>query len=115
MSFDQSLDQALEHWRRYSLSGKHEPVKCISIESRYRSPQTWHATEPTRNIDVLLAEKVEKAVVINPHRDLIVYSVLKPKTSLFKVCRMAGIKPYQFTDTLNKARQMLAIRLRITA
>lgn len=53
---------ALAHWRRWARRQPQIPhARAGSIESRYRSPQVWHAEQPREPLDMRLATLVENA------------------------------------------------------
>lgn len=110
------LDMLLINWARWAKNPALSLGHCKSLESRYRSPQTWHANEMRPQVDILAAHRVEDAVVkLNPGaRMLIVYNFVAPHLNFFQICRKAGVKPHNFDDAYLKARESLQNRLTIT-
>lgn len=110
------LQDRLLNWAKWAKASRREPVSCKSLETRYRSPQHWHAPEPTVFIDILDAVEVEKAIIKmpRPQINIIVYSHIKSGYDFHAFCsknRIHGTKlvskSEQFKIDLERAETML--------
>jgi len=110
------FEAAMSNWARWAQSTQPSGDRCRSLESGYRSPQTWHAEEPHIEVDVLDAERIEYAVVSLPPniRHLIVYAYLTPNIDIHSICRRVGIRVWHFQDKLDGAKKALARKIYIS-
>ena len=58
----------MDNWLRWVRDHTKSPVKCRSLESRWKSPQVWQGLKPRGEIDLFEALAVEKIVCQLPKK-----------------------------------------------
>jgi hypothetical protein len=111
MTANQDLEQRIINWSMWAKSGKNPPTSCRSLESRYKSPQCWHAEQARMPIDILDAVEVEKAIIKLPRQQLniIVYAYIRSGYDFHAFCSKNRIHG---TKLVSKAEQFKIDQLR---
>ena len=104
---ESEFESAMNHWTRWCRNDGLSKDHCRSLEHLWKSPQIWHQEVLQVQIDIPLAQKVEKAVIglKEASRIIIVYNYITPTANFFKVCRLAGTKPHLFDECLTEAKK----------
>ncbi len=59
----------MTNWERWVRVRKHEPVRCVGLESKWRAPDVFDGTQPQCEINILEAVEVEKIICKLPERN----------------------------------------------
>ena len=63
------VEDFMSNWERWIRVHKVEPVRCVGLESKWKSPQVWQGVEPKCEINLLEAVAVEKIICQLPERN----------------------------------------------
>lgn len=63
------VENMMQNWERWVRVLKTVPVKCVGLESRYKSPDVFERIEPTCEINILEAVEVEKIICQLPEKN----------------------------------------------
>lgn len=115
MEFDtleQTIDR-LANWRRAFKDHRNYRV-TPSLEGRYRSPQCWEAREPSIQVDMIDALKVERAIVGMPklYKAILKYAYFQSFIPRQIFCRRERIRIDQYEYEEEKAVRMIDNKLR---
>jgi hypothetical protein len=115
MEFDtvEQTKDRLANWKRAFKDHMNYRV-TPSLEGRYRSPQCWEVREPTTQIDMIDALKVERAVVGMPklYKAILKYAYFQMYIPRQIFCRKERIRVDQYDLEEEKAIRMIDNRLR---
>jgi hypothetical protein len=103
MTAHKDLEQRIINWSIWAKSSLKAPVSCRSLESRYKSPQHWHAEQARMPIDILDAVEIEKAIIKlpRPQLNIIVYAYIRSGYDFNAFCsknRIHGTKLVSKTE-----------------
>lgn len=114
-------DELFENWARWVKDRWFQPSMCYSIESRYRSPQTWHPPEARPpEVDRNSAIAVEKQVSylkrsinksLNGYGHILVGHYVK-RSKPEAVCRKARIRMSEYNAVLKMAQLTVKNRMK---
>lgn len=114
-------EELFSNWARWVRDRFYSPSMCYSIESRYRSPQTWHPPEARPpEVDRIAGMAVEKQVSYlqrSENQSLKGYAeVLKghyvKKSKPEAVCRKARIRMSEYNAVLKMAQLTVKNRMK---
>lgn len=118
---DDELTALFENWARYVRNKFYEPSMCQSIESRYRSPQTWHPPEARPpEVDQISGMAVEKEVSYlqrSENKSFKGYAEILKGHYVFKAkpeatCRRAVIRVRDYNAVLRVAQLTVKNRMK---
>jgi hypothetical protein len=110
----ETTKERLENWKQWARNKKHYRI-TPSLEGKYRPPPSWNPPEPSIQVDINDALKVEK-VLVSPtfpskSRNLIIYAYITPQLDIHYVCRKLGINKRNLEADLQTAINILHNRL----
>lgn len=118
---DDELTALFENWSRYIRNSFYEPSMCQSIESRYRSPQTWHPPEARPpEVDRISGMNVEKQVTylrLSENKSFNSYAEMLKGHHVYKAkpevtCRKARIRIRDYNAVLRIAQLTVKNRMK---
>lgn len=63
------VEDFMRNWERWCRDRKAVPIKCVGLESKYKSPDVFDRAQPVCEINILEAVEVEKIICQLPEKN----------------------------------------------